>query len=290
MTPIRPVILAGGRGARLQPLSSSQKPKQFLSLLEDDTPFQDTLERTSGDEFLAPLIIANENLAQIVINQCEEIALDYKDLLLEPEGRNTAAACLTAGLWASMRGEENIPLLILPSDHFVEDQTAFMRAVFDAAHTAEQGHLVTFGVVADRATSAYGYIQVGPRLDASYSGHKILQFVEKPDIEEAQRLLDQGCFVWNAGIFCTTPTTLIQEMQTHSPSHIEPCTKALRQGAKNEFGFILDPQAFSSCPDISFDKSVMEKTDHAAVISLLTAWSDLGTWPGLWKALNLIET
>lgn len=290
MTQIRPVILAGGKGARLKPLSSPQKPKQFLSLLEADTPFQDTLERISGDEFLAPLIIANENLAQVVIDQCEEITFEYEDLLLELEGRNTAAACLTAALWASMRGEEDIPLLILPSDHFIEDQTAFMRAVLDATHTADQGYLVTFGVVADRATSDYGYIQVGPRLDAGYSGHTILQFVEKPDVEAAQRLLDQGCFVWNAGIFCTTPTTLIQEMKTHSPNHIEPCIQALQQGAKNEFGFILEAAAFTKCPNMSFDKSVMEKTDRAAVVSLLTAWSDLGTWPGLWKALILIET
>jgi len=290
MTTIRPVILAGGRGSHPHPLSSASKPRQFLSVLEEDSPFQDTLERASGHEFLPPLIIASQSWAEIIHTQCQDIAFDYQDMLLEDEGHGTASACLIAALWASHRGEENIPLLILPSDHFIADQTAFMRAVSDATHTAEQGYIVSFGVVADRASKGYSYIKVGPRLDAGYSGHKISQFIEKPDGETAQKLLDQGCFVWNTGIFCTTPATLIQEMKNHSPSHMVPCSKAFQGMQENAIGFKLEAQAYNQCINISFDKAIMEKTDRSAVVSLLSAWSDLGTWPGLWKALTLLET
>ena len=279
MTTIRPVILAGGVGSRLHPLSNPEKPKQFLSLLDEDSPFQDTLERISGPEFLPPLIIANETEAVLVQEQCDDIAFDYEELLLEVEGRNTAAACLAAALWAKGRGE-NYPLLICPCDHYVADQYAFMRAVNDAAHTAEQGYLVTFGVVADRPEMAYGYIEVGTRIDVGYSGHRVGCFIEKPTREKAQSMLDEGCYVWNAGIFCTTPDLLISEIVQHTADLMIPVEGAIKNGPVLDYG---------DCPHISLDKAVAEKTDKMAVVSLLSAWSDLGTWPGLWKALSLKE-
>ncbi|SCA56999.1 Mannose-1-phosphate guanylyltransferase (fragment) [Candidatus Terasakiella magnetica] len=278
MITIRPVILAGGEGSRLHPLSSPKKPKQFLSLLEDDSPFQDTLERVSGPEFLPPLIIAGQSLEDVVKDQCDEIALDYEELLLEVDRKNTAAACLVAALWAKGRGE-NFPLLICPSDHFIADQSAFMRAVRDASQTAEEGYMVTFGVVADRPETQYGYIEVGQRLDAGYSGHCVERFVEKPDLATVQELLNAGRYVWNAGIFCCTPDMLISEMEKHSPDHLAPCRQAISTGP------IL---SYPDCPTTSLDVAVMEKSNRVAVVSLLSAWSDLGTWPGLWKALSLV--
>jgi len=280
MTTIRPVILAGGSGSRLAPLSTPDHPKQFISLLEEDSPFQDTLERVSDPEFLPPLIIASAHLKDLVQEQCDDIAYDYEDLLLEVEGRNTAAAILAAALWSEKRGE-NYPLLICPCDHFVADQTAFMRAVVDASYTAEKGYLVTFGVVADRAETQYGYIEVGTRLDTRFSGHRVERFIEKPDRERAEELLEQGRFVWNAGIFCATPDSLISEIEKHSPEHISYCTDAVNTGPDN----LLD---FKDCPAVSLDYAVMEKSDRVGVVSLLTAWSDLGTWPGVWKALTLV--
>lgn len=279
MQTIRPVILAGGKGTRLQPLSSPERPKQFIPLLEEDSPFQDTLERTSGPEFLPPLIIAGVNMAELVQEQCDDISFDFEELLLEEKGCNTAAAVLVAALWARGRGE-NYPLLICPCDHFVADVHAFHRATLDAAHTASQGYLVTFGVVADRAESGYGYIEVGARLDTGYSGHYVTRFVEKPSREKAEEMLATGRFVWNAGIFCATPDVLIEEMTTHSPTHIEPCVQALSHGPVLNYG---------GCPDLSLDRAVVEKSDRICVVSLLSAWSDLGTWPGLWKALSLLE-
>lgn len=281
ITTIRPVILAGGKGTRLQPLSRPDRPKQFLPLLEGDSPFQEALERVDEPEFLPPLIIAAQDLKELVEAQCEEIAFDYEELLLEADGRNTAAACLSAALWAKGRGE-SYPLLLCPCDHFIADQTAFMRAVVDAAYTAEKGYLVTFGVVADRAETQYGYIEVGPRLDPGYSGHRVERFVEKPDVEGAERMLAAGRFVWNAGIFCTTPDTLIAQMDEHSPIHMACCREALAhtQGAVLSYG--------ANCPDQSLDVAVLEKSERIAVVSLLTAWSDLGTWPGVWKALSLL--
>jgi mannose-1-phosphate guanylyltransferase len=257
-----------------------------MSLLEDDTPFQDTLERVSADDFLPPLLITSQNLAETIDDQCDDISFIYEDLLLEPQPHHTAAACLTAALWAFMRGEGEIPLLILPSDHFIADQTAFMRAVHDALHTANQGYLVAFGVVADRCSSAHSYIQVGTRLDTRYTGHNVVQFVERPSLDGAQKLLDQRCFVWNTGIYCATPKTLIAEMQRLCPSLITPCEKALELAKETSLGHILDHESFSQCQKLSFEKAIMEKTDKSCVVSLLSAWSDFGTWPGLWKALN----
>lgn len=279
MVTIRPVVLAGGVGTRLHPLSSPERPKQFISLLEDDSPFQDTLERVSGAEFLAPLIIAGQDMADLVQEQCDDIGYDYEELLLEKEGANTAAAALVAALWARGRGE-NYPLLICPCDHFVADPFAFERAAIDAAFTAEQGYLVTFGVVADRAETGYGYIEVGLRLDTGYSGHHVTRFVEKPDRDVAEQMLEAGNYVWNAGIYCATPDVLIAEMETYSPDHLEPCREAVRQGGVLDYG---------DCAKLSLDVAVAEKSQRICVVSLLSAWSDLGTWPGLWKALSLTK-
>lgn len=280
ITTLRPVILAGGSGTRLQPLSSEVRPKQFLPLLDDDSPFQEALERIDIAECLLPLVIANVRLKDLVLEQADDIAFDLEDLLLEVEGKNTLAACLSAALWAQARGE-NYPLLICPSDHFIGDETAFSRAVIDAASAAQNGWIVTFGAVADRPVTHYGYIEVGTRLHAGYSGHKVERFVEKPDEETARNLLAQGRFVWNAGIFCVTPETLIKLAQTHCPDVLQACESAM---AQNQDG-VLD---YDSCPSQSLDVAILEKTDQCAVVSLLTSWSDLGTWPGIWKALKLI--
>lgn len=238
MTKLRPVILAAKGGLPPHPLSSAKHPSQFRHLLEGDSPFQDCLERISDEEFLPPLILGSQGLCEIIQQQCDEISFDVEDILCEGD------VYLSPARWAQERGEEDIPLLILPSNHFISDQTAFMRATVEAGGTACHGYIVSFGVIAERADPTYDYIQVGQRLDTSYRGHSILKNVENPSYEAAQNLLQQGGCVWDSGIFCATPTTLLQSKNKQS----------------------------------------------TAVVSLLSPWADLGTWPGLWKALNLTKT
>ncbi|NVJ92692.1 MAG: hypothetical protein HWE34_13610 [Methylocystaceae bacterium] len=258
MKTIRPVILADMKGSRGHPLSSPNRPLQFRSLIQDDTPFQDTLERVSAPEFLPPLILTPQSLVEIIEEECDEIAFDYEELLITPEGTCDDSALLQAAQWAQAR-REVFPLLVCPAHHFVLDQTAFMRAVHDGAQTAEQGYVVSFGVVAQWAETAYDYIEVGTRLHAGYSGHHVLSFVEKPERGQAQSLLDAHRFVWNGGIYCALPETVIN-----------------RLSSGNE--------------DQSLSAQLFTQDGPVCVVSLLTVWSDLSVWSGLWKALNLQET
>ncbi len=258
MKTIRPVILADMKGSRGHPLSSPNRPLQFRSLIQDDTPFQDTLERVSAPEFLPPLILTPQSLVEIIEEECDEIAFDYEELLIVSEGTSDASALLQAAQWAQARGEA-FPLLMCPAHHFILDQTAFMRAVHDGAETAEQGYVVSFGVVAQWAETAYGYIEVGTRLHAGYSGHHVLSFVEKPERGHAQSLLDAHRFVWNGGIYCALPETMINRLS-------------------------------SGHKDQSLSAQIFAQEDPVCVVSLLTVWSDLSVWSGLWKALNLQET
>ncbi len=255
---IRPVLWAGSEGSHPHPLSSPQMPKQFLSLLEADSPFQDTLERVSDPEFLPPLILTTPSQRAFVEDQCDEIGFDYEDVLVLGEADQSAAACLAAAEWSKERSE-SFPLFITPCDHFIADQGAFMRAVIEAAYTAEQGYFVTFGVVAERVQTQFSYIEVGNRLDAGYSGHEVLRFVEKPAVENVEAFLETGRFVWNAGLICATPDLLSQALDGD-------CVK-----------------------EQTIEAAVLVKNERVCVVSLLTAWADLNTWPGVWKSLKLVE-
>jgi len=279
-TPLRPVILAGGAGVSLQSTSPDGYPKQFLPLLGEDSPFQETLERSDSAECLPPVVLADLALKDLVLEQADDIAFDLEDVLLERKGCHSLTASITSALWAQTRGEE-YPLLICPSNHFIGDETAFARALGDAASAAQNGWIVTFGAVADQADPHHGYIKVGPRLHAGYSGHKVEQFIHKPDRETARNLLTQACFVWNTGLICVCPQTLIDLAEQHCPDILAQCEIALNRMQDG----ILD---YGDCRARSLEAAILEKTDRAAVVSLLSSWSDLGTWPGVWKALRLI--
>ncbi len=256
MITIRPVVLAGTSQGATPALSGSKPPIQFSSLSEEDSSFQDCLERVSGPVCLPPLILCSEEQAECVQEQCDDIGFDYEEMLIVSDA-DRAQAVRAAVEWALGRGEE-YPLLICPADHFIADPHAFDRAVTDAAHTAKEGYLVGFGAVADRAETAYGYLEVGLRLDARFSGHQVLSFVNQPDREKAQSLLDSRRYVWNTGIYCALPSLLAD---------------------------MLDKKQVNG----SFEDRVVAKSDRLCVVSLLSAWSCISHWPGLWKALTLQE-
>ncbi|MDV7341109.1 sugar phosphate nucleotidyltransferase [Terasakiella sp. A23] len=249
---IRPVLWAGSEGSRPHPLSTSESPLQFTSILEGDSPFQDTLERVSDPEFLPPLIITTPSLKKIVEDQCHEIAYDYEDLILLEEDAQSAAALKAAAVWSKEHGED-FPIFFTPCDHFIADQGAFMRAVTEAAYTAQQGYLVSFGVVAEGVQTAYSYIEVGDRLDTGYAGHSVRQFVETPDVEAVQALLEKGRTVWHAGLVCATPDMVNAHLKSEQ----------------------------------TVEAALLAENDKLCVVSLLTAWADLKTWPGIWKTLSL---
>ena len=264
MITLRPVVLAGTDGLRAHPLSTAECPQKFLSFLGMDSSFQDTLERVSDPEFLLPLIVTTPALKDIVQDQCDDIAYEYEEILLLDETAGEAMAALVAAEWAMAR-KETYPLLVIPSDHFVADQGAFMRAVTDACLTAEKGYMVSFGVVADRLSSEHSYLEVGARLDTRYSGHHVPSIHQRPSREMVEQTLQHGPYVWNAGLLCACPDPLIAEL-------------------KRQHG------ALSGRVNLSLEEGVLIKSEKRCVVSLLTTWADLTTWPGIWKALTLIET
>lgn len=264
MITLRPVVLAGTDGLRVHPLSTAECPQKFLSFLSADSSFQDTLERVSDPEFLLPLIVTTPALKGLVQDQCDDIAYEYEEILLLDEGAGEAAAASLAAEWAMAR-KENYPLLVIPSDHFVADQGAFMRAVTDACLTAEKGYMVSFGVVADRLSNQHSYLQVGARLDTRYSGHHVPSLYQRPSLEVVEQTLQNGPYVWNAGLLCACPDPLLSELER-------------QHGTAANLG------------KLSLEDAVLVNSEKRCVVSLLTTWADLTTWPGIWKALTLIET
>ncbi len=211
MRKIQPVILAGGDGERKHPLSGPKTPQQFLGILEEDSPFQDALERVSDLAFLPPLVVTTPGLVELVMDQCDEIAFEEPEILVLEAVAQDPATYQAIVNWARDKNED-FALLICPADHFVADQGAFLRAVEDGVRTAGRGYLVTFGVVADFAQAGCDYIAIGPRLDAGYSGHQVERFVCNADVGDAQKLLATGRFVRHSGIICATPQMLANDL------------------------------------------------------------------------------
>ncbi|OUS13744.1 mannose-1-phosphate guanylyltransferase/mannose-6-phosphate isomerase [Gammaproteobacteria bacterium 53_120_T64] len=278
-----PVVLSGGSGSRLWPLSRAHYPKQFIPLASEQTMLQETLGRLQGlaSQPLSPLVICNEQHRFMVAEQLREIDLQAKSILLEPVGRNTAPAVALAALAAA---PDEI-LLVLPADHVIEDMTAFHRAIELACSEAEKGALVTFGVVPTSAQTGYGYIQAASDGGADKTGlvaQRIQQFVEKPDLATAQAYVDSGDYYWNSGMFAFKAARYLEELQRFQPAMLSACRAAF-DGASVDSDFTrLDKVAFAACPDDSIDYAVMEKTDNAVVIPLDAGWSDIGSWSALW--------
>lgn len=277
---ILPVIMAGGSGSRLWPLSRQLNPKQLLKLSGEFSLLQQTLLRLQGLEALTPSIICNEDHRFMVSEQLRQLGVRGATVLLEPVGRNTAPAIALAALSAVENGDDPM-LLVLAADHYIADQIAFHRAVKSAICLAEQNKLVTFGVLPSCPETGYGYIQRGNSLGAA--GFKVARFVEKPDVARADDYLNSGDYYWNSGMFMFKSSVYLEALEKFRPDILVACKNALEQGRKDMDFCRVDAKAFAACPEDSVDYAVMEKTTEAAVVPLDAGWSDIGSWSALWE-------
>lgn len=278
---ILPVILSGGFGTRLWPLSHKDRPKQFLRLLGKHSLFQDTVARiTKIPDSLSPLLICNEDHRFLIAKQLQEMDVRNSGIILEPIGKNTAPAITIAALQAMTNGEDPI-LLVLPSDHLITDKLAFLDAVNKATKYAESGKLITFGIVPHSPETGYGYIQAGKQLEEGV--HKVDHFVEKPDLTKAKEYLKAGNYYWNGGIFMFRASKFLQEMQKHAPDILEICRKTFKLRVITPDFIHLEKETFTGCRSDSIDYAVMEKTDDAVVVPIDVGWSDVGSWAALFE-------
>lgn len=286
MTPIIPILLCGGSGTRLWPLSRKSYPKQFVPLMGEETLFQASAKRLTGQgssvSFAAPMVLTNSDLRVITTEQLQAVGIDPGAILIEPEGRNTAPAVLAAAL--RVHGENpDAVLLVAPSDHVVPNVEGFHTAVAQGMHAVGEGKLVTFGITPTHPETAYGYLELAEIPDAEGNPVRLKQFVEKPDLPRATKMLAAGNFKWNAGIFLFAAKDIIAAFQTHAPDLIAPVQAALDQ-AQTDLGFLrLAPEPWSNAPDISVDYAVMERADNLSVVPFDAAWSNLGGWDAVWR-------
>jgi mannose-1-phosphate guanylyltransferase/mannose-6-phosphate isomerase len=277
---IIPIILSGGSGTRLWPLSRKEYPKQYLPLAGDNTMLQETILRLSGLDNLAdPIIVCNADHRFLVAEQCQQIGVKNPTILLEPVGRNTAPAISAAAL-QSLKTSDDAVLLVLSADHVIQDVEAFHQAIKIASSQAQEGKLITFGIVPTNANTGYGYIKSSKNnTDGAY---KVEEFVEKPDLETAQTYLEQGNYLWNSGMFMFKADTLIDELTTLSPEIVASVKNAVNN-AEQDLDFIrLDKQAFESSRSDSIDYALMEKSDNVFFVPLDAGWSDVGSWSALY--------
>ncbi len=273
---VRAVILAGGSGSRLWPLSTASRPKQFLSLFGNKTLFRNTLERLSYIPVDSLTTVCNEDHKFLITDQIRECGMTGT-VILEPFSRNTAPAIALAALHQK---KEDPLLLVLPADHVITDHLAFERAVGDAVSLAEQGYLVAFGVMPISPHTGYGYIEVGKKIG---SGFSISSFREKPDLKTAKSYLDGRGHYWNSGIFLFRASQYLGELKAFHPEIYEACVNAIGDTLSSGDFARPDPTAFERCPDLSVDYAVMEKTKDAVVVPLDAGWDDIGSWTSIWS-------
>lgn len=285
---ILPIVIAGGSGTRLWPLSRKKHPKQFLPLVDRDdgeqTMLQATLSRLEGLSGLAsPVLICNDDHRFIAAEQLRQMGAVNASIILEPVGRNTAPAIALAALQALKSGDDPL-LLVLAADHDIRDSDAFCSAVKKAVSLAEKGKLVTFGIVPIGPETGYGYIKrAGESLSPDVDGYQVERFVEKPDAITAQSYIDEGSYLWNSGMFLFRASRYLQELKQYRGDIYTACEKAMA-GEHKDLDFVrLDEAAFAACPDDSIDYAVMEQTDEAVVVPLDCGWSDVGGFAALWK-------
>jgi mannose-1-phosphate guanylyltransferase / mannose-6-phosphate isomerase len=278
---IHPVILSGGAGTRLWPLSRASYPKQLLKLSSERTMLQDTVARGLSDVgFAPPLLVCNEDHRFLVDDQLQQIGIKPQAILLEPMARNTGPAIAAAALWLLARDPDAL-MLVQPSDHVIASPTDFHRAVMRGLAAAQEGRLVTFGIKPVRPDTGYGYIQSGDALTNADGVFGVDRFVEKPDRETAQRFVDSGAFFWNSGIFLLSARAYLGELSRINPNMLNACERAVRDGQEDLAFFRLSAAPFGEAPSLSIDHAVMEHTSRAAVVPVDMAWSDVGSWPAL---------
>lgn len=276
---ITPVILSGGSGTRLWPLSWGNHPKQFLPLVSDKTMIQETLLRLNGLNISAPIVSCNESHRFLVAEQIGEVCSKKPHILLEPVAKNTAPA-IAAACCAAMQDDKEAVVVILPSDHVISDVPAFQKAVMTAAEQARKGFLVTFGIVPTFAATGYGYVKTaGEEADGAYTLEK---FVEKPCFEKAQEYLASGEYSWNSGMFVFKASVFLEELKTFAPE-MYSLSAASFENALVESDFVrLDKASFEKIKGDSIDYAVMEKTKKGKVVKLNAGWNDVGSWAALW--------
>ena len=281
---IHPILLCGGSGTRLWPLSRKSYPKQFTDLVGDESLFQASARRLSGEGFFAPAIVTGSDFRFVVLEQLAALEIVPAEVLIEPSARNTAAAICAAAISLEAR-ETGALMLVAPSDHVIPDPERFRDAVQAATGAAESGQLVTFGIKPDRAETGYGWLELSDQPDAEFSPvpQQLKSFVEKPDAAKAHALLAGNMHLWNAGIFLFSTTTILDAFRTHAPDTLAAVTKAFDAAAKDLAFTKLDPAAWEECEDISIDYAVMERADNLTVVPYGGAWSDLGDWHAVWR-------
>ena len=279
MPQVQPIILAGGTGSRLWPLSRELYPKQLLNLTEEQSLLQATVQRVHElADILPPILVIGEEHRFIAQSQINDLDLGGPPMpiILEPVGRNTAPAVCAAAFYCLRQHDEDTLLLVLPADHLIRRQQAFGEAVQLATALAQQDFLVTFGIKPQSPETGYGYIEAG-------DNNRVLSFVEKPDLETAKRYISQGNFYWNSGMFAFTAKMFVSEMEKHCPAICEAMREAVENGTMDLSFFRLEEESMTACPGDSIDYALMEKSDRVAVVPADLDWSDIGSWKALWE-------
>lgn len=280
---IHPVLLCGGSGTRLWPLSRKSYPKQFVKLTGEESLFQASARRLSGNSFAAPVIVTAADFRFIVIEQLAALEIAPADILIEPSAKNTAAAICAAALALEARAPGEL-MLVAPSDHVMPDAARFHSAVQAAAPAASNGQIVTFGIRPDRAETGYGWLELSTATsDFAPVPQPLRSFVEKPDLTKAESLLAGGMHLWNAGIFLFSTAAILEAFATHTPE-VLGATRAALDAAEKDLSFTrLAPEPWAELPDISIDYAVMERAPNLAVVPYAGIWSDLGDWQAVWR-------
>ncbi len=278
---IHPVVLSGGSGTRLWPMSRESFPKQLLPLASADSLLQETVRRVQGADFAPPLIVCNNDHRFVIAEQLQRIAATPREIVLEPAARNTAPAAIVAALILA-ESDPDALMLVLPSDHLIRDVPGFHLALKQAASVARSGMLVTFGAKPSKAETGYGYIRRGAALDGAKGCYRVDRFVEKPDTARAAAFLAEGGWYWNSGMFMFSARRFLEEAGQFEPAMLAACRRAVAKG-QHDLDFLrLGVEDFAAAPARSIDHAVMEHTDSAAVIPVDIGWSDVGSWSSLW--------
>lgn len=277
---ITPILLCGGSGTRLWPLSRKSYPKQFVPLVGDQTLFQASAKRLSGEGYGKPLVLTNSDFRFIVTEQLAEVGIDPSAVLIEPEGRNTAPAILAAALYLEQTSPDAL-MLIAPSDHVIPDPDAFRNAVDKGAEAARNGQIITFGITPTHGETGYGYLELSKvPSDCTIA---LKRFVEKPSAARAEEMVASGMYLWNAGIFLFSVRTILDAFRALAPNLMPPIEQAVTQ-AKSDLGFLrLDPASWAEAEDISIDYAIMERSTGLSVVPFSAGWSDLGGWDAVWR-------
>ena len=280
---IYPVILCGGSGTRLWPLSRKSYPKQFAPLVGDESLYQSTLKRFQGTGFAAPMILTGDDFRFIAAEQLSDAGFTDATVVIEPEGRNTAPAILCAALL--LKDQPDALMLVAPSDHVIDDSAAFLRCVDAGATAAAAGSLVTFGIRPTRPETGYGYLELGaaPDFSAAASAFPLTRFVEKPALPQAEEMLAGGNYLWNAGIFLFSVKAILTAFETHAPDLIATCQASVAGGKNDLMFFRLEPDAYRAVRNVSIDYAVMEPAKNLSAVPFDGGWSDLGSWEAVWQ-------